>query len=192
MRWIWIDRFEEFHSGRSARAVKLISVAEDHLHEQYPGYPVMPHSLIIEGLAQTGGILVGEANDFAEKVVLAKIPRVSFSDHATAGDILSYEVELVELRPEGAIVNAKAFKNGQPMVDAEIVFAHLDNSRGVDTELSAKNFVFTKDHLMALLRMAQGSYQTESPQPSQQSDSEQQVADQPLPASDGVGQNGRK
>lgn len=185
MRWIWIDRFEEFHTGRSAKAVKLVSVAEDHLHEQYPGYPVMPHSLIIEGLAQTGGILVGEANDFAEKVVLAKIPRVEFTGHATAGDVLSYEVELVELRPEGAIVNAKAYCNGDPMVDAEIVFAHLDNSRGADTELSAKNFVFTKDHLMALLRMAQGSYQTGPAQ-------NESAADEPLSASDGHASNGRR
>ncbi|MFO0947545.1 MAG: 3-hydroxyacyl-ACP dehydratase FabZ family protein [Planctomycetota bacterium] len=159
MRWIWIDQFEEFHSGRSAKAVKNVSVAEDHIHEQYPGYPVMPHSLIIEGLAQTGGILVGEANDFAEKVVLAKIPRVTFHDHALAGDVLRYEVTLTDLRPEGAVVDARVLKNGTLMAEAEIVFAHLDQSRGADSELSAKNFVFTKDHLMALLRMAKGTHQ---------------------------------
>ncbi len=52
-----------------------LTLAEEHLHDHLPGYPVMPASLIIEGLAQTGGILVGEAGGFAEKVVLAKIPR---------------------------------------------------------------------------------------------------------------------
>lgn len=159
MRWIWIDQFEEFHSRERAVAVKTISVAEDHIHEQFPGYPVMPHSLIIEGLAQTGGILVGEANDFAEKVVLAKIPRVVFHDHAVAGDILKYEVTLVDLRDEGGVVDAKVFKGSAVMAEAEIVFAHLDQSRGSDSELSAKNFVFTKDHLMGLLRMARGSHQ---------------------------------
>lgn len=160
MRWIWIDRFEEFHGGKSARAIKTVSVAEDHVHEQFPGYPVMPNSLIIEGLAQTGGILVGEANDFAEKVVLAKIPRVVFYDHAVPGDLLQYDVRLVDLRPEGAVVDAQVVKNGASvMAEAEIVFAHLDQSRGADSELSAKNFVFTKDHLMALLRMAKGTHQ---------------------------------
>ncbi len=54
MRWVWIDRFEEFHSGQSAVAIKMVSRAEDHLYEQTPLYPVMPHSLILEGLAQTG------------------------------------------------------------------------------------------------------------------------------------------
>ena len=76
MRWIWIDHFLAFESKRSARAVKNLSLAEDHFADHFPGYPVMPASLIIEGLAQTGGILVGEAGGFVEKVVLAKIPRV--------------------------------------------------------------------------------------------------------------------
>src|SRR5262249_23305684 len=75
MRWIWIDKFLEFRSGKFARAVKNLTLAEEHLHDHLPGYPVMPASLIIEGLAQTGGILVGEADGFAQKVVLAKIPR---------------------------------------------------------------------------------------------------------------------
>ena len=61
-----------------ARAIKNLTLAEEHLHDHFPGYPVMPASLIIEGLAQTGGILVGEAGGFAEKVVLAKIPRAEF------------------------------------------------------------------------------------------------------------------
>ena len=42
MRWIWIDRFMEFNSGKSARAVKNLSLAEDHFADHFPGYPVMP------------------------------------------------------------------------------------------------------------------------------------------------------
>ena len=78
MRWLWIDRFLEFNSGKSARAVKNLSLAEDHFADHFPGYPVMPAALMLEGLAQTGGILVGEANDFKEKVVLAKIVSARF------------------------------------------------------------------------------------------------------------------
>ena len=88
MRWIWIDKFLEFRSGEFARAIKNLTLAEEHLHDHLPGYPVMPASLIIEGLAQTGGILVGEAKGFAEKVVLAKIPRAEFFGVACAGDQL--------------------------------------------------------------------------------------------------------
>jgi len=66
MRWIWIDRFVEFVPGRRATAVKNISLAEEHLHDHFPDFPVMPECLMIEGMAQTAGILVGEAKKFSE------------------------------------------------------------------------------------------------------------------------------
>src|SRR5271156_7095424 len=109
MRWLWIDRFLEFKSGKSARAVKNLSLAEDYFADHFPGYPVMPACLILEGLAQTGGILVGEANDFKEKVVLAKITSAKFHREAIAGETLLYDVELLTLRPEGASVVGKVY-----------------------------------------------------------------------------------
>src|SRR4029453_17193742 len=100
MRWIWIDRFTAFESGKSATAVKNLSLAEDHFAEHFPGYPVMPASLILEGMAQTGGILVGEANQFKEKVILAKVPRAVFHREMLAGELLVYEAEVQHMRPE--------------------------------------------------------------------------------------------
>src|SRR3954468_25013165 len=78
MRWIWIDKFIEFESGKQAKAIKNLTLAEEHLHDHFPGFPVMPNSLIVEGLAQTGGLLVGEYNQFKEKVILAKVPTAKF------------------------------------------------------------------------------------------------------------------
>jgi 3-hydroxyacyl-[acyl-carrier-protein] dehydratase len=149
MRWIWIDKFLEFRSGEFARAIKNLTLAEEHLHDHFPGYPVMPASLIIEGLAQTGGILVGEAGGFAEKVILAKISRAEFNGVACAGDQLIYEVTLTDYRKEGAVVDAKVFLEGALFATAEIVFAHLDNSRA-NQIFGSKNFVFTKQLLGAL------------------------------------------
>src|SRR5436309_15705321 len=111
MRWIWIDRFLEFHSGRSAKAVKNLSLAEDHFADHFPGFPVMPAALILEGLAQTGGILVGEANQFREKVVLAKVPVAKFHREAMAGEQLAYRVDVLDLRPEGAVVRGRVTSN---------------------------------------------------------------------------------
>jgi 3-hydroxyacyl-[acyl-carrier-protein] dehydratase len=163
MRWIWIDKFLEFRSGEFARAIKNLTLAEEHLHDHFPGYPVMPASLIIEGLAQTGGILVGEAGGFAEKVVLAKIPRAEFFGVACAGDQLVYEVTLTDLRAEGAVVAARALLDGEVLAEVEIVFAHLDNSRA-NQIFGPKNFVFTQQ-LLGVLNLAQAqanSRQTQS------------------------------
>ena len=152
MRWIWIDKFLEFRSGQFARAIKNLTLAEEHLHDHFPGYPVMPASLIIEGLAQAGGILVGEAGGFAEKVVLAKIPRAEFHGVACAGDQLIYEVTLRDLRSEGAVVAGQVFLDGELLADVEIVFAHLDNSRA-NQIFGPKNFVFTQQ-LLGVLDLA--------------------------------------
>jgi len=63
MRWIWIDRFTEFEAGRRAVTVKCVTMAEEHLHDHVPGYPVHPPTLMIEGMAQTAGVLIGDAFD---------------------------------------------------------------------------------------------------------------------------------
>jgi 3-hydroxyacyl-[acyl-carrier-protein] dehydratase len=149
MRWIWIDQFVEFHSGRSARAVKSLSRAEDYFADHFPGWPVMPAALILEGLAQAGGILVGEANQFREKVVLAKIHKAVFHREATPGEQLTYEVELLHMRPEGASVGGRVLSDGALTAEAEIFFAHLDQARSGQL-FGDRNFVFTGElqHLL--------------------------------------------
>jgi 3-hydroxyacyl-[acyl-carrier-protein] dehydratase len=142
MRWLWIDRFVAFESGRSATAVKALSTAEDHFADHFPGFPVMPAALLLEGLAQTGGILVGEARQFKEKVVLAKVPHATFHRDALAGELLTYTAEIVDLRDEGAVVKGKITAGADPIVDAEIFFAHLDQNRSKQI-FGDHNFVFS-------------------------------------------------
>lgn len=143
MRWIWIDRFVEFESGRRAQAIKNVTLAEDHLHEHFFGAPQMPASLIVEGLAQTGGILVGEVNRFEEKVILAKIPKVRFYFPARPGDTLVYTAVIEDMQSDGARVQATSHVAGQLQAEAEIMFAHLDDEKRVRNLFEPKNFVFT-------------------------------------------------
>jgi 3-hydroxyacyl-[acyl-carrier-protein] dehydratase len=141
MRWMWIDRFVEFRRGKSAKAIKNLSLAEDHFADHYPGYPVMPGTLIVEGLAQTGGILVGEVDNFSQNVVLAKIPWAKFHRDVLAGEQLLYDVEILTHRPEGAAVRGRVLADGQVVVEAEIFFAHLDAARAQQL-FGEQNFVF--------------------------------------------------
>lgn len=149
MRWYWIDRFVEFHSGRRAKAIKNITLAEDHLHDHFPGYPVMPASLIIEGLAQTGGLLVAEHNDFREKVVLAKIPRATFYGTAVPGDTLVYTALVESVHKDGAMVGATCHVGEKLLAEAEIVFAHLNGQLGHLTLFDREELL----HMMRLLRV---------------------------------------
>src|SRR5262249_563911 len=129
MRWIWIDRFLEFRRGEFARAVKQLSLAEDIFGAPFPDYPVMPAALLLAGRAQPGGMLVGEANDLREKVVLGKITKARFLREALAGEAVTLEATVLYIRPEGAAVFGRILIENELIGEAEITFAHLDQSR---------------------------------------------------------------
>ncbi|MCA9244993.1 MAG: beta-hydroxyacyl-ACP dehydratase [Phycisphaerales bacterium] len=150
MRWIWFDRFEEFESGKRAVAVKNVTLAEDHLHDHFPGYPLMPASLMIEGMAQTAGILVGEAKQFSEKVILAKVRKASFDEIVRPGDQVRYEAEIEQLTESAAATTGRVWLGDRQIGAVDIVFSHIDqNMSGLD--FPEENFVFTEE-FMALLR----------------------------------------
>jgi len=151
MRWTWIDRFVTFESGKTATAVKNLSLAEDHFADHFPGFPVMPAPLILEGLAQTGGILVGEARQYRENVVLAKMS-AKFHRDAMPGEQLTYTTTLVDLNETGARFSATAYSGPDLVVEADIMFAHASPAQ-LPPGLTDTKFVFSGE-LTHLLRMA--------------------------------------
>ncbi len=141
MRWYWIDRFLEFESGRSAKAVKLISMAEDHMHDHFPGCPIMPNSLVVEGMAQTGGLLVCEHTGFEAKVVLAKIPKVQFHLNVSPGDTLTYSAEIDHVDDNGAMVTATSHHGDRLQAETEFIFAHLNSGQRDRTLFEPETFL---------------------------------------------------
>src|SRR6476646_137119 len=144
MRWIWIDKFVEFTSRQSATAEKNVSLAEEHLHDLYPLFPIVPHSLIIEGMAQTAGILVGEARNFEEKVILAKIGRATFHRLVRPGETITFAARVQQLNEQGASIEGHVtVGSGDPVADIELMFSHIDqNMAGL--KFPEHNFVFTE------------------------------------------------
>lgn len=156
MRWMWIDRIVELVPRERLVAIKHVSLAEDHLADHFaadaarglPAAPVMPASLIIEGMAQTAGILVGHAGGFAEKVILAKIGRAELEREATPGETLRYTATMRQLDALGAateglveLLPADRAAPAQAIGRIDLMFSHIDrNMAGV--EFPAHNFVF--------------------------------------------------
>lgn len=141
MRWMWIDKFVQFEPGSRARAVKNVSLAEEHLWDHFPGYPVMPASLIIEGMAQTAGILVGHARGFRENVILAKIRRADFDGLARPGDQIIYDVTVERIDDIGASTRGVAECDGKELARIDIIFSHVGAGQTV-LDLPQHNFVF--------------------------------------------------
>ena len=157
MRWIWIDKFVEFESGRRAVAVKNVTLSEEHLHDHFPGFPVMPECLMIEAMAQTAGILVGQTSNFQEKIVLAKINKAVFFDYVTPGDSLRIEARIETVSPEAAGTSGRitrAVGSGsrthnsaigdldQLIAEIDLMFSHLDHNLA-GKKFPEENFVFT-------------------------------------------------
>jgi 3-hydroxyacyl-[acyl-carrier-protein] dehydratase len=135
MRWFWLDRFSEFVSGSHATAVKCISLSEDHLDEHWPSYPVMPNTLIAEGMAQCGGLLVSEIYKFAELVVLAKFAKCTFEGGtARPGDVLTYRAVIEQVKDFGASVTVKGTIGDLPFSEADIFFARYSADQSEETK----------------------------------------------------------
>jgi 3-hydroxyacyl-[acyl-carrier-protein] dehydratase len=161
MRWMWIDRIVELVPRVRMVAVKNVSMAEEHLHDHFaadigrglPATPVMPASLVVEGLAQTGGILVGHASGFAYNVVLAKVGKFELTRDVFPGATLRYTATAERFDDAGASIrgevamldHARAAEGFVTIGSIELIFSHLNNSMvaGAGLEnLPAHNFVF--------------------------------------------------
>jgi len=116
----------------------------------------MPATLMIEGMAQTAGILVGHARQFREKVILAKIAKATFDREVLPGQTLIYEATLERIDDAGAgttgvVKCIDPRTGGEPTTigAVELMFSHLDQNRG-GLAFPEHNFVFT-DQFMNLL-----------------------------------------
>lgn len=165
MRWMWIDRIVELEPARRIVAIKNVSLAEEHLHDHFaardgrPALPVMPASLIIEGMAQTAGILVGHAGRFEQKVILAKVSAARLDLDAFPGHTLRYTATIERLDGTGAAtagVVERVRWAPEPVVEPagaiDLVFSHLDHNRA-GAAFPEHNFVFG-DSFRTLLAMS--------------------------------------
>lgn len=161
MRWFWIDQYTEFVAGKTATALKSVTLSEEVIDEYSPGWPHFPSSLIVEGFAQTGGLLVAQMSDFKNRVVLAKVGKCSFSNPVRPGDLLTYKVTIDNLQPNGAMVNGVGLLNGEPHSQVDLMFAYLEDQRFKNVEL------FEPAELCRMCRMLRlfqvGAYEDGSP-----------------------------
>ena len=163
MRWMWIDRITEFEPEKRMVAVKSISLSEDHLHDHFPATdsldakPLMPATLIIEGMAQTAGILVGSVNGFTEKVILAKITRAAIEADVFPGQSIRFDATIERIdaggaAPTGTIerrTNGIEGEGWELIGSIDLMFSHIDqNMAGV--EFPEHNFVFSDNFKMIL------------------------------------------
>ncbi len=125
MRWLWIDRFVEFVRGERSAAIKNVSLSEEPLSDYPAGFPMLPPSLIIEGMAWAGGILANDHRGFRDRTVLAKVNRAVFHRPALPGDQLRYTAVLEGTEAEGAFIRGTSHVGDQLQAEIDLFLAHL-------------------------------------------------------------------
>lgn len=120
--FLLLDRVVEFEPAKRLVAIKNVTINEPFFQGHFPGYPIMPGVLVVEAMAQAGGIIImHEFPDRTEKlVVFTGIERARFRRPVTPGDQLRIEVNVLSFRPRAGRIEGKAFVDGKLACEATL------------------------------------------------------------------------
>ena len=125
--FLLVDRIIELTPPHRAVGIKQVTVNEPFFQGHFPGYPVMPGVLIVEAIAQVGGVAVLSAEDYRDKLALfAGIDNVRFKRQVRPGDTLRLEVELQQIRRGIGMGSGTATVEGDLACRGDIMFALVD------------------------------------------------------------------
>lgn len=128
---LMVDRVIEIEADRRAVGLKNVTVNEPYFTGHYPRQPIMPGVLIIEAMAQLGGILLSQKLEHTGKVaVLLSLDRVKFRRPVTPGDQLVLEADAVRVKSRSGEVNCRARVGSELAAEAQIRFMLVDAEPG--------------------------------------------------------------
>lgn len=129
MRHYWVDRIVELMPGARATGVKSVSLSEDVFTDHFPGNPVFPGVFLLEGLAQTAGILLARTYGGERIAVMASLERARFPSFARPGDNVVMEVEIESTDENVARVKGSATVGKRQVAAARFTFKLVEPAR---------------------------------------------------------------
>ncbi len=127
--FLLVDRIIDYVPGRSATGIKNVTINEPFFNGHFPGRPIMPGVLIVEAMAQVGGVILTQMPDTRGMLSLfAGIDKVRFRRPVVPGDRLVMTVELLAIkRKRFGKMQAKAEVDGQLVSEGELMFSAIDS-----------------------------------------------------------------
>ncbi len=123
-----VDRVVEYDAGKSAIAIKNVTINEPQFQGHFPGRPLMPGVLIVEAMAQVGGLIVTQMPELPKGLfVFAGIDGVRFRRPVVPGDQLVIRCELVSVkRQRFGKVRGEAKVDGSLVCSGDLMFSLVD------------------------------------------------------------------
>ena len=125
--FLFVDRVKELHPGRSIVAIKNVSCNEPFFQGHFPGKMIMPGVLIVEAIAQAGGVLLYHSIPDPQHtfVVLSKIENAKFRRPVVPGDQLNIEAEILKLKGKYCLLKGRATVEGEVAAEGEMIASLL-------------------------------------------------------------------
>lgn len=126
--FLLVDRVLEMVPGKRVRGLKNVSINEPFFQGHFPGHPIMPGVLLIEAMAQCGGVLVMSLMEQPETklVYFSSIDKARFRKPVLPGDQVEFELEVLKFRRSTCKMAGKAFVAGELVAEAELLAAVVD------------------------------------------------------------------
>lgn len=123
-----VDRIIEYEPGKRIVGIKNVTINEPFFQGHYPGHPVMPGVLIVEAMAQVGGLLMMDTvENIEDKVVyFMSLDNVKWRRPVTPGDQLRFELEILQLRKHVCRMKGEGYVDGQLVAEAEMMARIVD------------------------------------------------------------------
>ena len=126
-----VDRIVDGEEGKWAKGIKCVTVNEPFFQGHFPQYHVMPGVLIVEAMAQVGGVaLLSMPENKGKLALFGGIKNARFRRQVTPGDVLEIECTLTKQKGPVGIGEAKATVDGQVAATAELTFALINAPEG--------------------------------------------------------------
>jgi beta-hydroxyacyl-ACP dehydratase FabZ len=121
--FLLVDRVLEIDPGATIVALKNVTCNEPFFQGHFPQHKIMPGVLIIEAMAQAGGVLLFHSIEEPEEklVFLSKINNAKFRKPVVPGDQLEIHVTLLKFKKGFCQIEAKAYVDGQVVAESEIM-----------------------------------------------------------------------
>jgi UDP-3-O-[3-hydroxymyristoyl] N-acetylglucosamine deacetylase/3-hydroxyacyl-[acyl-carrier-protein] dehydratase len=120
---LMVDRVTKIVPGESAVGIKNVTINEPYFQGHFPGHPIMPAVLIIEAMAQCGGVLLLNSVDDPENKLMyfMGIDKARFRKPVLPGDQLRFELQLLRFGGSVCKMEGKAFVDGDLVAEAELL-----------------------------------------------------------------------